>query len=265
MASFDTRAVLRVDDADRVRLLTFDRPDAKNAFNDALWDATRDALIASRRDPDIAVVVITGAGDAFCAGQDLGEMAAPLQHDDGLAHGYPAFMPALEDFDKPLIAAVNGVGIGIGLTMLAHVDLVLMSETARLRAPFARLGVTAEGGSSVALPLRIGWQETAHLFFAGSWLDAGSAARCGLAWRVCPPDRLLDDALMLAREIARMPISSLVETKRLMLASRRNVFRAAREAELQAFTRLVGSPANVEAVTAFFEKREPDFRGIEGG
>ena len=258
-ASAADESVLRVEDGDRVRLLTLDRPDCLNAFDDALYDAVRHALGEAARDPDIATVVITGAGRAFSAGQDLGEMATPRSHDDGERHGFVPFIEAVECFPKPLLAAVNGIGVGIGLTLLPHCDLVLMARGARLRAPFVSLGVTAEAGSSSLLPLRIGWQNTAHLFYTASWLDAEQALAAGLVWRVCEPESLLDETMAVAREIAVMPVTSLVATKTLLLDARLEAVRGAREREDACFARLVGSPANREALAAFSERRDPDF------
>jgi enoyl-CoA hydratase/carnithine racemase len=251
--------VLRIDDADRVRLLTLNRPDALNAFNDELYDAVCAALHAAADDPDIATAVITGSGRAFSAGQDLGEMARPARHDDGVRHGFLPFIEAVEAFPKPLVAAVNGIGVGIGLTLLPHCDLVLIARGARLRAPFVSLGVTAEAGSSALLPQRMGWQNAAHLLFTASWLGAEQAVETGLAWRVCEPEQLLDEALSVAREIAAMPVDSLVTTKTLLLDARLDAVRAARERENVRFARLVGGPANREALAAFKERRDPDF------
>ncbi|MFM8972524.1 MAG: enoyl-CoA hydratase/isomerase family protein, partial [Actinomycetota bacterium] len=140
--------VIEVIDRDRVRLVTFDRPEALNAFDDAMYHATARALTEAAADDGIACVVLTGRGRAFSAGQDLGEMSRidPTVVDPGATpgSGFPHFLDTLADFPKPVIAAVNGLGVGVGLTMLLHVDLALISETARLRAPFVPLGVVPE-------------------------------------------------------------------------------------------------------------------------
>lgn len=252
-------------DADRVRTLTLNRPEALNAFNDALYDAAGDALRAAAADAGVAVVILTGAGRAFTAGQDLGEMADPPRHGDGEPHGFPYFMDVVSEFPKPLIAAVNGLGVGIGLTLLPHCDFVLVSEAARLRAPFATLGVTVEAGNSYLLPERIGWTNAAHLLYTAEWLDADACVALGLAWKKVSTDELLSAAQDLARPIAAMPISSLVHTRRLLLAPRREALRAARERETAAFAELVGAPANREALRAFREKRPPDFTRLPPG
>src|SRR5690606_30636203 len=124
--------IIEVSDGDGVRVLRWNRPEALNALNDELWDATAGALREAQADPELRCIVLTGTGRAFCAGQDLGEMMEPPQHDDGEAHGYRGFIPVLEAFDKPLLAAVNGLGIGIGATVLPYSDVVWMAEGARL-------------------------------------------------------------------------------------------------------------------------------------
>lgn len=257
--------MLRSDDVGRVRLLTFDRPEALNAFDDDLYDAVRAALADASASPDVAVVVITGEGRAFSAGQDLGELESPRRHEDGARHGFLPFIEALEAFPKPLVAAVNGIGVGIGLTMLPHCDLVLIADEARLRAPFVSLGVTAEAGSTHLLPATIGWQETAHLLYTASWIDAAQAVELGIAWRSAPRERLLAEALEVAGEIAAMPIASLVGTKKLLLDARLGAVHAARERENVTFARLARGPANREAITAFRERRKPDFTRLPPG
>jgi enoyl-CoA hydratase/carnithine racemase len=246
--------VLGILDGDGVRLLTLNRPDALNAFNDELWDTTRDALLDAQGRDDIRCVVLTGTGRAFTAGQDLGEMAAPPAHADSELHGYRGFIPVLEEFDKPLLAAVNGIGVGIGITVLAYCDLVLMAESARLKAPFVALGVTTEAAGSASLPARMGWPAAAHLIFTGGWLAADDALACGLAWRVVPDSDLLAETMAVAKVIGAQPVGALTTTKRLMVAGRLDAWRAARVREDSEFVRLVGAPENLAALEAFFTK-----------
>jgi len=251
--------VLRVADDGGVRLLTLDRPDVLNAFDTPLYDAVRDALRDAAGRDDVAVAVITGSGRAFSAGQDLAEMAALGQTSErppgATGHGFTTFLDAVMEFPKPLLAAVNGIGVGIGLTLLPHCDLVLIADGARLRGPFVPLGVVPEAAASVTLPAVMGAQRAAHLLFTGAWIDAEEAVACGLAWCRCPPDRLLDETMSIARDIAAMPLESLVATKRLLNAGRDDERRAARAREDTEFARLTGSGANREALAAFLEKR----------
>ena len=258
----DTRGVLQIADEDGVRLLTLDRPHALNAFNDDLYDAVRDALDDAAGRPELSVVVLTGAGTAFSAGQDVGELAQPRRHDDGQPHGFRPFISTVEAFRKPLVAAVNGTAVGIGLTVLPHCDIVLVADTARLRAPFVSLGVTAEAGSTFLLPATIGWQRTAELLYTSRWIDGETAVEWGLAARRCPVDQLQLEALTLAGSMAGMPLSSLMATKSLLVDARLDAIRAARSREDRTFAGLVGGPANAEAIAAFRQRREPDFRRL---
>lgn len=249
--------MLQVTDHGRVRVLTFDRPEALNAMNNALYWACADALTAAADDPDVAVVVLTGNGRAFCAGQDIAEMSASATDDRG--HGFGPFADGLAEFCKPVIAAVNGIGLGIGATMLPFCDLVVMSETARLKLPFPTLGVAPEAGSSYTFPMTLGLQRAAYHLYTAEWMSAETARAAGLAFAVVPPADLLVEALALAQQIAAMPIASLVATKELIVAARRDAVRAARRREDRVFQHLIGGPANLEAITAFFEKRPADF------
>ena len=249
-----------VENHGRVRVLTLNRPQAKNAFTDALYDTLRDELATANDDDGVAVVVITGAAGAFSAGQDLGEMAVRPTYDDGLPHGFDPFVTQLTTFEKPLVAAVDGVAVGVGLTMLLHCDLVLVGPAARFRAPFVSLGIAAEAGSTALLPALIGWQETAAFLFRSSWIDADEAVRLGLAWRKA--DDVLAAALEAAGEMAAMPILSLRANKQILLASRADAVERARKTENATLAGLAGNPATREAITAFREKRPPDFSNL---
>lgn len=254
----DSNLIL-VEDKGGVRLLTFNRPDALNSMNTPLWDEFAEAMLEASIRKDIAVVVITGQGRAFTAGTDLTEMENPVHYTDNKRHGFDPAMDIIESFPKPLIAAVNGLGVGIGVTILPHCDLVLIADDARLRAPFVNLGLTAEAGSTYLLPQTIGWHETAHLLYTASWMDADRAVECGLAWRKVASDDLMAETMKIAGEIAAQPVPSLVATKMLLTHARIGEVRAARAREVPVFANLGGGPANREAIAAFKEKRAPDF------
>ena len=251
--------IVLTEDRGRVRIITLNRPKAKNAFNDDLYDGARDALSAAADDPSVAVVVLTGAEGAFSAGQDLSEMGKARTPEEAQTTGFLPFVDVLQSFPKPLIAAVNGVAVGIGVTLQLHCDIVLIADGARLRAPFVSLGIPTEAGSSVLFPERIGWQNTAWLLFTSSFIDAEQAVEMGLALRRYPAERLMDEALALAGQIAEMPVSTLMENKRLLLEARLPAVKEARPREEAAIGRMAGSPANVEAIQAFMQKRAPDF------
>jgi len=256
-------AMLEVVDDARVRVLTINRPEALNAFNDELYHTAGTALEEAEASNDVACVVITGTGRAFSAGQDLGEMgrlSAETNTDFGDAGpGFPHFLDTLAAFGKPVIAAVNGIGVGIGMTMLLHVDIAIISSTARLRAPFVPLGVVPEAAGSLLMPVVMGNQRAALKLYTGEWITAEEAVEFGLALRVVEPDDLMAETMDLARRIAKMPVASLSATKRVVIEARIDAVRAARAREDRAFTGMIGRPANMEAITAFLEKREPDF------
>lgn len=264
--SFDQPGLLRVDDRDRVRTLTLDRPEALNACNEALYDAVTDALHHAAHDPATAVVLLTGNGRAFCAGTDLVEMAERnAGRLDAGHHGFPGMMDALIDFPKPLIMAVNGLGIGVGATMLAFADLVLMSSEARLKCPFTDLGVVPEAGSSFTFPALLGRQRASWVLMSSEWIDAREALEIGLVWKVTEPRALMPEAFRYAAVLASKPISSLTRSKALMGSHVRAQVAAARAGENAAFAELLGGPANAEALAAFAEGREPDFTRLPPG
>lgn len=248
---------LQISDDKRVRTLLLDRPDSLNAFNEALYDATTAALLAAADDPEVAVVVITGAGRAFSAGNDLVEMAARIADPDHPTgeHGFYGMVEALAAFPKPLICAVNGLGVGIGATILGFADLAFMASTARLKCPFTSLGVAPEAASSYLMPRLIGRQNAAWLLMSSEWIDAQEALRMGLVWKVCEPDALLDEAHAHAEILASRPISSLVAVKQAMAQPVRASVAAAVEREKALFGQLVGAAANTEALAAFADRR----------
>jgi enoyl-CoA hydratase/carnithine racemase len=258
---------MRVEDSGRVRTLTLDRADALNAFNEALYDALTDALLEAASDPSVAVALLTGEGRAFCAGTDLVEMADRTVNPAFVPgrHGFLGLIDTLVDFPKPLVLAVNGLGVGIGVTVLGFADLAFMSSTARLKCPFTSLAVAPEAASSYLLPLLVGRQNAAWTLMSSEWISATEAHEMGLVWKVCQPDALMATARQHAEVLASKPISSLVAVKRTMMAPLRAEIAAARERENQCFKDLLGGPASSEALTAFAEGRQPDFTHLPPG
>ena len=245
-----------LEDAEGIRRLTLNRPAALNAFDVRLFDEVAAALEGAAADRGLRCVALTGAGRAFSAGSDLGADAeAP---EDDAPHGYDRFMRALETFPKPLVAAVNGLAVGIGVTMLGHCDLVLAGASARFRLPFTSLGLVPEAGSTWTLPVLLGPQLAAESFFTSRWISAEEAAEAGLVRSIVADDDLAERTLAVCREIAAMPVDALEATKRLLLHHRLPAL-AAREREDREFHRLVAGPAHAEALAAYREKRAPNF------
>ncbi len=247
--------MILTEDQGRVRLLTLNRPEALNAFNSKMFEALANALSAADADANVAVVVLTGAGRAFSAGADLAE--APQSA--GSRIGVAEMLEALLVFSKPLLLAINGLAVGIGATMCGMADLVFIASTARLRCPFVRLGLVPEAASTLTFPALMGRQQASWMLMSSEWMDAQSSKDAGLAFAVCEPGSLMETALDHARKLAALPITSLRETKRLIVEPRRDAMRQTLQAELRMIASLRGGPANQEAVNAFREKREPDF------
>ena len=249
--------ILQVDDENRVRTLTLNRPEVLNAFNEALYEATAEALTHAADDPDVAVVLLTGAGRAFSAGNDLKEMQARITDPEMANQGshFTAMIDALTHFPKPLICAVNGVGVGIGTTILGYADLVFMSSTARLKCPFTSLGVAPEAASSYLLPQLIGRQNAAWLLMSSEWVDADEALSMGLVWKICPPEDLVARARSYAETLAARPIPSLIAVKQSIAEPIRPEIAAATERENAHFARLLGGQANADALADFTAKR----------
>ncbi|MDT5011122.1 MAG: hypothetical protein QOH57_2739 [Mycobacterium sp.] len=248
--------MLDIVDDDRVRTLTFNRPEALNAFSEALCSAVRDALSAAADDPDVAVVVLTGAGRAFSAGADLVEMQETISNpresgDQGAQHGFFTMIQTLSTFPKPLICAVNGVGVGIGATILGYADLAFMSSEARLKCPFTSLGVAPEAASSYLFPRLVGRQSAAWILMSSEWISADEALAMGLVWRVCSPAELLAETYQHARVLASKPIPSLMAVKRTIIAPLLLHIEAAVARETACFAELIGGAANAAALSEF--------------
>ena len=247
---------LQISNDKRVRTLTLNRPDVLNAFNEELYHATAVALRDAAADPDVAVVLLTGSGRAFSAGNDLNEMQRRIT-DPTFNKGslFSTLIDALTELPKPLICAVNGVGVGIGATILGYADLVFMSSAARLKTPFTSLGVAPEAASSYLLPQLMGRQNAAWLLMSSEWVDAAEAQRMGLAWKVCEPDDLLPEARRHAEILASRPISSLIAVKQTIVEPSRAEIAAATAREIVHFAELLGAAANADALAEFTQKR----------
>lgn len=254
--------ILRELDEHGVLLVTFNRPAKKNAFNDEQWDAASAALREARADAAVAVVVVTGAGADFSAGVDLASFGQAPARDDGFPSAYHAFMATLLEFDKPLLAAAKGVGVGIGCTLLLHCDVVYVGESVRLRLPFVALGLVPEAASSYLLQALLGPRLAGELLFTAEWIDARRAVEVGIATRAFADSELLDATLAKAREMAQFAVGSLQATKQTLLAARAAAMQAALRAEDAGMAKQVGSAENLEAFQAFLEKRKPDFRKL---
>ncbi len=235
--------------------LHLDRADKKNALTAAMYRTLIGALAEASARADIAVVLIAGKGDAFCAGNDLKDFLA------GPEGGQAAFefVRAIATFGKPIVTAVQGLAVGIGTTMLFHCDLVYAAPDARFVLPFVNLGLVPEAGSSLLAPAVMGYAKAAQMLLLGDPLDAEGADKAGLVSAVVPGDRLLDHARAKAAALAAKPPQALAYTRRLMKGDP-TALEARIDEEARLFQETMQSAEAREAFTAFFEKRSPVFR-----
>ncbi len=246
-----TQEILKTDTVERVRLITLNRPDSANAFNDALRAAATQALLEADQDDKIGAVVLTGAGRSFSAGIDLRELAnitgsdigkhsAAARHGDSLGNSWQ-LLQVLETFSKPLIMAVNGSAVGLGTTMLGFADLVFASESARFKCPFTELGVGAEAASTWLLPQLMGWQNAMWLLLSSEWVDAAQAKELGLVFQVCAHDEFISQALAAAQAIASKDLAAAITIKQTMTAWRTLPIEQTLKREGTAFMELIAA------------------------
>lgn len=236
--------------------ILFNRPEKKNALTGAMYTALVDAFHQADADPAIRVVLLSGAGDSFTAGNDITDFQSRIATDAV----FPAtpFLVALSTLATPLVAAVHGSAIGVGTTMLAHADLVVASCSARFMMPFTSLGLVPEAASSLLFPRLVGHQRANALLLLGEPMDATTAHDWGLVNQVVDDADLMATARGLAARLAALPPEAVRQTKQLIRNGRPDV--AGRiEQELRLFRERLRSPEAAEAFQAFVEKRKPDF------
>lgn len=239
-----------------VRMIAFNRPEVRNAFDTVMYKEVTAALRAADSDDAVGAVVLTGRGSAFTSGQDLAEMAAIATGAavEGAGQGFIGLLDCLTECSVPLLAAVNGVAVGLGFTLLAHCDLVLVAADAKLRVPFAELGVPAEAASSFLFPATMGWQQAARILLTSDWVGADELVSLGLALRSCDPGAVLDETLELAARIAAHPRGATRAITSLMRAARRDAVLDANRREQGAFAQLLGSAAQQGTLADFAPK-----------
>ncbi len=239
-----------------VLTITLNRPAKKNALTAAMYAAVADALAAAQADAAIRVVVLTGAGGAFTAGNDLNDFLSnpPRGEETPVAR----FLRGISTFEKPLIAAVAGVAVGVGTTLLLHCDLVYAAPSARLQLPFVNLALVPEAASSLLLPRLVGHQKAAELFYFGEAFDAETAQQLGIVNAVVAEDQLLAHAQARAALLAKKAPTAMKLAKQLMRQPAADV-PTQMAAESVHFGNQLKSTEAREAMTAFFEKRTPNF------
>jgi enoyl-CoA hydratase/carnithine racemase len=251
-----TATHIKVSDSAGVRTVVMARPEKKNAITHAMYAAMAEAIASAQREPAVRAVLITGEGAAFTAGNDLKDFleGPPAGRDPPVMD----FLSTILDAEKPLAAAVNGLAVGVGVTMLLHCDLVYAAESATFRTPFTDLGLVPEAGSSLLMPARIGRARAGELFLLGETLTAQEALAQALVSRVFPDSRLGQEARARCEALAAKPPAAVRATKRLMRGDVAAV-RARMAEERAMFAERLKSDEFREAAQAFLEKRKPDF------
>jgi enoyl-CoA hydratase/carnithine racemase len=237
--------------------IQLNRPAKRNAMTSAMYVALAEILNKAAKDENTRVVLWHGAGDSFCAGNDIDDF---LKNPPGPGESPQArLMEALVNFDKPLVAAVQGAAIGGGTTMLLHCDFIYAGESTKFQMPFINLAVVPEFGSSHIVPTRIGHVHAAELILLGAPFDARRAVELGLVNQVVSDNDVMARARETAEKLAAKPAAALQASKRLLKQPFREQIKAAMKAENEEFSVQVRSGDAKEAFNAFLEKRKPDF------
>jgi len=258
---------LLVEDRDSTRTITLNRPQALNAFNETLKDELIDALKAAARDKSVRCLVVTGAGRAFCAGQDLKDRtdsvdgAGPGSFSASLRDKYNPMIMTIRTMEKPVIAAVNGVAAGAGCSLALACDLRVVADKATFIQAFVKIGLVPDSGATFLLPRLVGMGKAFELAVTGDPLDAGSALDLGLANSVVPGDALLTATMDLATRLAQAPTRAIGLTKRAMNRALLVDLESALDYEADMQEIAGRSPDFAEGVSAFMEKRQPRFTG----
>jgi len=241
----------------RVLVLRIDRPDKKNAFTQAMYAAAAEAIQHAAQDKQVRVLLIAGVPGAFSAGNDIQDfLNAPLADPDAPVL---RFMRALCECPKPVVAAVNGVAIGIGSTLLLHSDLVYAGQSARFQFPFVNIGICPEYASTYLLPRIMGHVRAAELTFFGEPFTAQTAREYGLVNAVLPEAEVEAHALERAQRLAQQPPNALRVTKKLLKRWTSQTVMDAIKIEAEHFGPMLRQAEALEALTAFMQKRKPDF------
>jgi enoyl-CoA hydratase/carnithine racemase len=243
--------------SDGILTIEINRPEKKNAITAAMYQAMADAIVAADNDPAVRVILIHGQPDVFTAGNDLEDFLKRPPADE--TSPVYQFMHALSRATKPVVAAVTGVAVGIGTTMLLHCDLVYVGDNAKFIAPFTSLGLVPEFASSLLLPMAAGYQRAAELLLLGETLDAAKAKDVGFVTQVLPAAETLPAAQAAAIKLTRLPGKSVRVTKELLKRSRARLIDEQIKTEAAHFAAMLNEPAAKEAFSAFLGKRKPDF------
>lgn len=247
------------------RVVTLNRPDRLNAFNDAMHEVLRAAIDEAEADEDCRALLLTGAGRAFCSGQDLndrllkpGEKPVPRK---SLEKYYNPLVRRLRALPFPVVAAVNGIAAGAGANVALACDIVIAARSATFTQSFARIGLIPDSGGTYILPRLVGEARARALMLTAQPVPAERAAEWGMIWRCVDDDQLMPEATALCEQFATAPTQGLALIKRALDAAATNTFDEQLDLERDLQREAVMSPDYAEGVRAFMEKRKPNFRG----
>lgn len=248
----------------RIATITLDRPERMNAFTFAMIDAWVEAIAECRRNDAIRVLIVTGAGKAFCSGGDIVEMKDRLEHPPArrkseLYDRIQRIPLSLEDFDKPVLVAVNGVATGAGMDLALMGDIRYAAQSARFAETYVKVSLVPGAGGAHFLPRLVGPAKALELFWTGDFIDAAEAERIGLVNKVLPDDTLLSHVQGVAEKIARGPALAVRLMKRAVMQGLRNDLRTNLDLISSHYGIVTASPDHREAVEAFIAKRPPKF------
>lgn len=249
-----------------IATLTLNRPEKLNSFTQAMHLEVRDAFERIRADASVRVLVLTGAGRGFCAGQDLSDRAvaaggAPVDLGDSVEKYYAPLVMAIKDLPMPVICAVNGVAAGAGANLALACDIVLAAKSASFIESFCKLGLIPDTGGTWHLPRLVGPARAMGLALLGEKLSADHAEQWGLIWKALPDDALMTETMAMAERFAAAPTKGLAFTKRAMQLSACNSLHAQLKLETDMMRELGNSHDYREGVAAFVGKRTPHFKG----
>lgn len=247
--------MIRSETTGRVARVRFDRVDKKNAITVEMYAQLGAAFSAAEKDPQVRSVLLHGTAECFTAGNDVADFLNSSRNPPPAR----ALFDTLPQMTKPVVAAVGGPAVGIGTTMLLHCDLVYAAPNARFQLPFVPLGIVPEFGSTFLLPALAGYQRAAELLLLGQPFDAQKACEAGIVTAVVAQEALLSHAEKVAVALAALPPESIRLTKRLMKSRYVQTLAATIDEETRVFTERLSSPEAKEALSAFLEKRKPDF------
>ena len=254
---------IKIHSQDSILKIGFNRPDKKNALNSEMYYAVRDALVSASEDSSVRVIVLYGEGGDFTSGNDVKDFLAfattKISEENGSEFPAKEFLDVLIPYNKPVIAAVDGVAVGIGATLTQHCDLVYASKEAKFHMPFVNLGLNPEAGTSFVLPKLVGYHNAAEILLSGDMFTSQRAHEMGFINGVVEQSELMDFVMNKAKNISELAPTPVRLAKKMMKEHFIDQLIEVNQAEFNSFVNRMKSPEALEAMQAFMQKRKPDF------